>query len=345
VITIDPARRLADALGLPALDSVERELPDELRARAGLGSGGRLFAMLFDTRRALDELAGRLVSDPARLARIEANPIYRALGDALSGSREYAALEKLHALHASGRYDVIVVDTPPAEHVLDILDAPRHLAALLEGGPLGRLLRPATGLGRLSAGALRSGARTALRTLERLTGSGFPAALADFLSLAEGPLAEIGRRASAIHALLRSDACGFVLVAGPEPQQLVRAREFAARLGEERVRLVGAVINRVRRWPLHPCPGQLDPGDRESALARLEALLPRRDAEQLLAAAERQARLARRDAALGDRLAAALPLDPAQLRRIPLLREDPYGLAGLLALGSHLFAAAPPDGV
>jgi len=138
VITIDPARRLADALGLDQLDHEERELPAELRARAGFAPGGRLFAMMLDTRRAFDELAARLVPDPQMLARIQRNVIYRNLTDALSGSREYSALEKLHELHASRRYDLIVVDTPPAGHALEFLDAPRRLAGMCGCRPMHR---------------------------------------------------------------------------------------------------------------------------------------------------------------------------------------------------------------
>jgi anion-transporting ArsA/GET3 family ATPase len=343
VITIDPARRLADALGLEQLDHEVRELPDAMCKRAGLAPGGRLFATMLDTRQAFDELAARLIPDPERLARMRRNPIYRNLSDALSGSREYSALEKLHELHASGRYDLIVVDTPPAGHALEFLDAPRRLAGFLESGLLRALLRPASRVGRLSLRAFRSGSETALRALQRLTGSELPAALADFLAVIEAPLGDIGRRAQAIGQLLRSDACGFVLVAGPEPQQVEGARAFAQRLRIEQIRLAGAVLNRVHVWPGGEAPAELSSSERAALLERLEAALAAADgcaattARGLLEAAELRARVSRRDARLCAELCAALPLEPEAVRRVPLLPEDVAALDALLQLGAHVF--------
>jgi anion-transporting ArsA/GET3 family ATPase len=344
VITIDPARRLADALGLEQLDHEQRELPEALRARAGLtASGGRLFAMMLDTRRTFDELAARLVPDPELLARVRRNPIYRNLTDALSGSREYSALEKLHELHSSGRYDLIVVDTPPAGHALDFLDAPRRLAGFLDSGLLRILLRPATRLGRISLRAFRSGSEAALRAVQRVTGSELPAALADFLAVIEAPLGDIGRRAQATQRLLRGDACGFVLVAGPEPQQVAGARAFAQRLRIEQIRLTGAVLNRVRVWPGGDAPAEPSAPERAALLAGLEAALTGPDgcaattARDLLEAAELRARLSRRDARLCAELCAALPLEPDAVRRVPLLPEDVAALDALLQLGAHVF--------
>jgi anion-transporting ArsA/GET3 family ATPase len=339
VITIDPARRLADALGLAELDHEERELPAKLCERAGIPPGGRLVAMMLDTRRAFDELAARLIPDPERLARIQRNVIYRNLTDALAGSREYSALEKLHELHSSARYDLIVVDTPPAVHALDFLDAPRRLAGLLDSGLLRAVLHPTTRAGRFSLHAFRSGSEAALRALERLSGSDFLSALADFVALIETPLVDIGQRARQTQRLLRSDACGFVLVAGAEPQQVERAREFTARLGAEGIRLAGAVVNRVRVWPGGPAPG-LAPGERERVIQELERALAGAGAvhaRALLEAAELRARLARRDELLCARLAAVLPTAKSALHRVPLLREDVFALDALLRLGSHLF--------
>jgi anion-transporting ArsA/GET3 family ATPase len=336
VITIDPARRLADALGLERLDHEERELPAELGARAGLAAGGRLFAMMLDTRRAFDELAARLIPDPQLLARVRRNAIYRNLTDALSGSREYSALEKLYELRASRRYDLIVVDTPPAGHALEFLDAPRRLAGFLESGLLRALLRPATRAGRLGLRAFRGGSEAALRAVQRLTGSELPAALADFLAVIETPLADIERRAHATQQLLRSDACAFVLVAGPEPQQVARARALAGRLRAEHIPLAGAVLNRVRVWPGGALPPELEPAERAQLVARIEQAAGE-DAIALLEAAELRARLARRDARLCQELAEALPLAPEALRRVALLPEDVGALDALLQLGAHVF--------
>jgi anion-transporting ArsA/GET3 family ATPase len=342
VITIDPARRLADALGLARLDHEPRELPPSHQQRAGLSGTGRLFAMMLDTRRAFDELAARLVPDPARLARVRANAIYRNLTDALSGSREYSALEKLHELRSSGRWDLIAVDTPPADHALEFLDAPRRLAGFLESGIMRALLQPESRAGRLGLRALRGGTELALRAVQRVTGSDLPAALADFLGVVEKPLAEVERRASEMQRLLRSPAAAFVLVAGPETQQVARARELWARLQAEQIELAGAVINRVRVWPGGSAPAPISETERERLLRELAASLSRSGlgpgaAAELLAAAELRAELARRDATRCDELAAALPLPPESVRRIPLHSDDISGLDALLQLGDALF--------
>jgi anion-transporting ArsA/GET3 family ATPase len=341
VITIDPARRLADALGLDRLDHEPSELPEALRARAGLSGTGRLFAMMLDTRRAFDELAARLVPDEEKLTRIQGNAIYRNLTDALSGSREYSALEKLHELHQSRRWDLIAIDTPPAGHALEFLDAPRRLAGFLDSGIMRALLAPRTRAGQIGLRALRSGTETALRAVQRLTGSDLPAALADFLAVAEKPLIEIERRAAATQRLLRSSASAFVLVAGPEPQQVECARELAGRLQSEKIELAGAVLNRVRVWPGTTVPPAVANTERAALLASLEASLANAGvttdaARELFEAAELRAELARRDAKLCAELTAAMSLAPECVRLIPLLAEDISGLDALLGLGEIL---------
>jgi len=342
VITIDPARRLADALGLQRLDHEPRELPAPLSERAGLTGRGQLFAMMLDTRRAFDELAARLVPDPERLARVRTNAIYRNLTDALSGSREYSALDKLHELHASGRWQLIAVDTPPAGHALEFLDAPRRLAGFIESGIIRALLQPRSRAARLGLRALRGGAELALRTAERVTGSDLPAALADFLGAVEKPLAEVERRAAEMQRLLRGPSAAFLLVAGPESGQIARARELSARLRAEHIQLAGAVINRVRTWPDGPVPPAIGAGERARLLGQLERELARsalgeRAASELLAAAELRASLARRDATRCDELAAALPLPADAVRRIALHSDDISALEALLRLASSLF--------
>jgi len=181
VMTIDPARRLADALGTGALDHVPREVPRERLSEAGVAGEGKLAAMMLDTKRTFDELVERFAADPASRERIFANPIYRNLTDALGGSREYSAMEKLRQVHAEGGYDLIVLDTPPASHALDFLDAPRRLAGFLESQLLTTLLHPAAVVGRASLRLFRSGSELVLRGLERITGLEFLTAISEFL--------------------------------------------------------------------------------------------------------------------------------------------------------------------
>ncbi len=142
VLTIDPAKRLADALGISELSHEPREL------ELPVAGGGSLAAMVLDTKRTFDELVMRFSPDVESRERILANPIYRNLTDTLAGSREYSAMAKLYQLYSDGDYDLIVLDTPPAKHALDFLETPRRLQGFLDSGFLKVLLHPAAAIGR-----------------------------------------------------------------------------------------------------------------------------------------------------------------------------------------------------
>src|SRR5262249_48585489 len=167
-----------------------RALLESLGARAG----GSLSALMLDTKRTFDELVLRLTPDPAARERIFQNPIYRNLTDALAGSREYSATEKLLSVYTEGRYDLIVLDTPPAAHALDFLDAPRRLSGFLDGQFLKLLLHPAAVVGRASLRLFRSGSEFVLRALERVTGLEFLTTISEFLLAFEELLAGLGQR-------------------------------------------------------------------------------------------------------------------------------------------------------
>jgi anion-transporting ArsA/GET3 family ATPase len=335
VMTIDPARRLADALGIGELDHEPRAVPPDALGPAGAEGDGELHAMMLDTKRTFDELIESLSPDPELYERLRDNVIYKNLTDALAGSREYSAMEKLSQLHARAEWDLIVVDTPPASHALDFLDAPRRMTAFLDSTLLRALLQPALRAGRLGMRMLRSSSELVLGILQRITGLEFLSALSEFVIAFESLLGGLHARADAVGALLRSERCGFVLVAGPEPQQVERARGFWARLQQERVDLVGAVINRVRSWP-----GQRVPDvERERAPARewLTRYLSDADTDLLLDAAERRAFLSQRDAARCDALVAALEISPSLARRVPLLDEDVHAIDALQQIAREIF--------
>jgi anion-transporting ArsA/GET3 family ATPase len=339
VLTIDPARRLADALGVGELDNEPREVPPELLARVGVRGGGRLFAMMLDTKRTFDELVARLAPDAASRERIYANAIYRNLSDALAGSREYSALEKLCELAARPDYDLIVVDTPPAEHALEFLDAPRRLTGFLESPLLRALLTPAARVGRL----LRGGTDLVLRALERVTGLEFLASLSDLLLAFEKLIAGFAARAHQVHALLRSPECGFLLVAGPEPGQLAGARVLSRRLHEEGIRLVGLIVNRVHAAPASAAaPGACQEPDLvawlSEGLAEIDpGLAAAASAQELSRLFERATARAQRDARICAALAQATGLEPRARRIVPLLPREVRALEALDEMGSHLF--------
>jgi anion-transporting ArsA/GET3 family ATPase len=348
VMTIDPARRLADALGTGPLDHEAREVPRERLRELGAPEGGSLSALMLDTKRTFDELVLRLTSDPAARERIFSNPIYKNLTDALAGSREYSATEKLLQVHGDERWDLIVLDTPPAAHALDFLDAPRRLSGFLDGSMLKLLVHPAAVVGRASLRLFRGGTELALRALERVTGLEFLTAVSEFLLAFEELLTGFSERARQVSRLLRDPSCGFVLVAGPDLAQARRARAFSERLQAEGIHLIGLVLNRVHSWPGAGAPPADDPAEIERAERWLESQLAAVDpsldshisARELVGAARAQAALARRDSDVRRELEAALPLEADALRAVPLFAEDVHALEGLSRIARAVFGAA-----
>lgn len=340
VLTIDPARRLADALGVE-LSHTPRPLPRDVLDAAGVRGPGAIDAMMLDTKRTFDELLERYARDPEMRERVMANPIYRNLTDALAGSREYSAMEKLYQLATEDDYDLIVLDTPPAAHALHFLDAPRRLTGFLDSQLLRLLFRPALAMGRTGFRLFRAGSNLVLQVMERVTGVEFLRVVSEFLLAFESLWGEVATRAREIDAVLRDPGCGFVLVVGPDPVQARRAGEFRARLERERIRLIGAVLNRVRTWPGAAIP---PPEALEAAAERLTGALRARgsalDPRGLVDAVRRQAALASRDSDLRARLVASLPVPPEDVRTVPLL-DDEGALPTLLGVASHVFEEAP----
>jgi anion-transporting ArsA/GET3 family ATPase len=326
VVTIDPAQRLADALGLDALDNEPRRVDPAPFERAGLRVQGELHAMTLDVKRTFDDLIGRLAPDERTREQLLANRIYRELSGAIAGSQEFTAVAKVHELAQEGGFDLLVLDTPPARNALDFLDAPERLASFFEGRALRALLRPA------GAGAklLGRGAGMMLGLLGRITGADLLRDLSEFLRLLSGLVGGFRERATAVEALLRDPATTFLLVTSPEREPIDEALEFRARLAQARMALGGAIVNRVHVDEL----GERDAGDVEPLL--VEAGLSAALAEQVAAAFADEHALTRRDAANVAQLAGALGRG-VPLIEVPQLDEDLHDAAGLVALHGHLF--------
>ncbi len=346
VLTIDPARRLADALGIGPLGPEPRRVPDSALREAGIEAKGTLDAMMLDPKRTFDELVERYAPDAETIRNIYANPIYQNLTDALGGSREYSAMEQLHRLHQSGGYDLIVVDTPPARHALEFLDAPRRLIGFLDTQLLRLLFRPALAMGRTGFRLFRLGSATILRTIERVTGLEFLRMISEFLLAFEGMLDGFIERARQTEELLRSPECGFLLVAGPDPSQARLTAIFAERLGREGIELLGLIANRTHAWPGGGDPPELDPATLAQATRELRDLIgeaeapfdPETTAAALIETAARQARLVRQDLRSLEALVEELPLERVQVRTIPLLSEDVHTLETLESMARAVFA-------
>lgn len=327
VVTIDPARRLAQALGLSALDNVPRPVP---------GVHG-LDAMMLDMKRTFDEVIDRNAGDPARAERIKTNKFYRQLSDSLAGTQEYMATEKLYELHASGRWDCVVVDTPPTRNALDFLDAPRRLTDFLEGRFLRLFLAPGLAAGRLGARAAGVGAGIFMRTMGRITGAGVLSDLADFFQSMEGMYEGFKNRAQAVYRLLSSPASAFVVVATPETPALREARYFLNRLAAEGMPTAGLVVNRITPEALDALSAY-DSDELRATAARLEDGTP----EQRAAAALLDLAVDRAEATVREARAVSAALngvDPHALIEIPLLATDVHDLAALEQLGRRLVGA------
>jgi anion-transporting ArsA/GET3 family ATPase len=319
VLTVDPARRLEDALGLAGGDARLH--------RVALPGGGALDAMRLDVTRTFDELVRSLTDDQAHAERILRNGIYRNLSGALAGTAEYMAVETVHRLHATGAYDLIVVDTPPSRHVVDFLDAPRRLVSVLESRAFQILQNPASVLPSAGSRMATLVLRGVLSGLERVTGLGLLHDVAEFAGLVESLTEALGRRMRAVADLLASEATTALLVTSPEARLARETATLAACLAARRLSLSGVILNRALAHPASGAcvpPPALDPELRRRLAAAYE---------DLCVAAARQAET------LAPLLAGAgAPL----LAEVPLLEVAPSALPDLVALAGRLLDERPP---
>ncbi len=240
VLTIDPARRLAQSLGLTELDNTPR------RVKGIEAGGGELHAMMLDMRRTFDEVV-LTHTDEAKAAEIFANPFYQAMSSTFAGTQEYMAMEKLGQLHARGEWDLIVVDTPPSRSALDFLDAPARLSRFLDGRMLRLLLAPARTGGRSVFSLVSASFGMFSRVVQKILGAQLLTDLSGFVAAFDSMFGGFRERAQQTYQILQARETAFLLVAAPEPDAVREAAYFAGRLGEERMPLAGLVLNRVHR--------------------------------------------------------------------------------------------------
>jgi len=331
VCTIDPARRLANALGLASLGNLESRVPEHAFREAGLEPRGQLFAMMLDVKRTWDDLVARHAPDRARRERIYQNRLYQQLSSALAGSQEFMAMEKLYELATERDYDLIVLDTPPTAHALDFLEAPDRILDFLGNETARAMLAPALHAGKLGLRLFQMGSTYVAKTLARFTGGEVLQDLADFLAGFQGMYEGFERRAAAVRALLSEPGVGFVLVASASPLSVDEALVFHERLHAESMPVAGVVANRVT-------PSLWDEGQPLPDATLLEAALAVRGGTPGLAArlartlSEHQL-LAVADAREVERLFAAVG---APAVAIPRLDADVHDVSGLHRLAERL---------
>jgi anion-transporting ArsA/GET3 family ATPase len=322
VVTIDPARRLANSLGLAELDNEPRLVDPSRFEGHGIAMRGELWAMMLDPKRTFDELIERLAPDATTREDVLANRIYQQLSGAVAGSQEFSAVAKLFELDRSGRFDVLVLDTPPSRNALDFLDAPDRLTAFLEGRALNVFLAP-TGLAAKVVGA---GTGVVLSVLRRLTGVDLLDDLGLFFRALGGLIEGFRERAEGVKALLGDPATTFLIVSSPEREPVEEAIFFRGKLADHAMPFGGLVVNRVHA--LNGAAGG-DPGALDDALgAKLAAKVARAYAEERA--------LAERDAAAIERLRAET--GDAEPVVVPQLGGDVHDIDGLVAVHAHLFA-------
>ena len=324
VLTIDPARRLAQSLGLGELDNTPRPV-----AKIDAAAGGSLDAMMLDMKRTFDDVV-IAHSTPEKAAAILANPFYEALSSSFSGTQEYMAMEKLGQLYTmaedDGRWDLIVVDTPPARSALDFLDAPEHLSALLDGRFLRLLLAPARGPLRL----MSVGFTIVSAVMTKVLGAGVIGDVQTFVTAFEALFGGFRQRATSTFALLSSRHTTFLVVATPQRDTLREAAYFVDRLTEEQMPLSGLVLNRVHAATLDISPERalalaedLDP---TAYPTEIEALRRHASLMRLIAAEARQmGRFSASRPGVAQTQVQALPTDVTDLtmlRRVGVLLAD-----------------------
>ena len=321
VVTIDPARRLADALGLQALGDAPRRVEPARLDAAGLRVDGELWALTLDAKRTWDHVVRRYAPDAATSAAILANPVYRQLSGAVAGTQEYMAMEKLYELHEQGGYDIVVIDTPPTRNALDFLDAPGRLLRFVES----RSLRLLTAPGRLGLRLAGRGAGAAFAVLERVSGVELVREVGEFLRAFDSMADDFRARAARVRELLGDPATAFVAVTSPRPESVGETIFLAGRVRASGMGLAGAVVNRVHRGaPLAP-----------GAEAELSRLLGPQLAHKVASGAHEANALAERDRRGLERLRRELAGAP--LIEVPELETDVHDLAGLARVSRHLF--------
>ena len=337
VLTIDPARRLAQSMGIEVLDNTPRPVKGVVSTSSTDGEGGTtgsLDAMMLDMKRTFDEVVESQAS-PEKAQQILENPFYIALSSSFAGTQEYMAMEKLGQIHAhaqrDGTYDLIVVDTPPSRSALDFLDAPERLSSFLDGRFIRLLLAPTKGPARL----MSAGFGMVTGALTKILGAQVLRDMQTFVAAFDTLFGGFRQRAQKTFELLQADGTAFLVVAAPEPDALREAAYFVERLSEDEMPLAGLVVNRASPQPV----GDVSAEEAMAAAQRLR----KHDADSLTAGLLRlhadRVRMVERESRLRDRFEAAHPQVPTVT--VPALAGDVHDLDGLRQVGALLAGERP----
>ncbi|MWA06924.1 AAA family ATPase [Actinomadura sp. LD22] len=321
VLTVDPARRLAQSMGLSELDNNPR--------RIEIDGDGELHAMMLDMKRTFDEIV-EAHADPDRAKQILANPFYQSLSSSLSGTQEYMAMEKLGQLHRSGAWDLIIVDTPPSRNALDFLDAPERMGRFLDGRFMKILAAPAKTGGRFGVKVISAGFGMFTGVINKVLGVQLLRDVQTFVAAFDTMFGGFRERAEKTFKLLQTPGTAFLVVAAPEPDALREASYFVERLAEERMPLAGLVVNRVHE----SAADGLSAARSQAAAETLEERGEHTLTAALLRLHTGRMQLAAREERLRDHFASTHPTVP--VTAVPAQAEDVHDLDGLRQVGEDL---------
>ncbi len=338
VLTIDPARRLANALGMPQIGNVERDVDAAAFEAVGLPPPkGRMTAMMLDIKQTWDDVVTRYHPDPAKKKKLLESRMYVTMSTALAGSQEYMAMEKLYELSCreDDPLDLIVLDTPPSNHAMDFLEAPARMLNALDNDATRWLLEPALNKKRISTKLFDAGSSFFLRTISRFTGAELLQELAELLAGFSGMFDGFRERAKAVRKILEAEDTTFFVISTPNAAGVDAAAQFSERLTSQGIRVGAAVLNRAATDPFA--------GRERPDRAALEAAVEAAGGTAALAGAlydEAEAAWAQSNA--HDEARAALEAKVSRpVLLVPQLRRDVHDLLGLEQLRRHLFGA--PD--
>lgn len=318
VVTIDPAKRLANAMGIEGLTNTASRVPGDWP--------GELWALMLDTKSTFDALVVKHATDPDQARNILDNRFYKNISGALSGTQEYMAMEKLYELHEEGDYDLIVVDTPPTRNALDFLEAPKRLTRFLDHRLYRILMSPTRGIVK----AVNVAAQAFLRTISKVVGGEVVHDAIAFFTAFDGMERGFRDRAAHVVGLLTGEKTAFVLVAAPRRDVVEEASYFASKLHEADIPVRALILNRMHPQFSDAAPDTVRERAKTLAGTDLGGLYANL-ADFLTVAANEEAHLA----GLAERVS------PAPVLRVPFLRSDVHDLDGLAEISRHLF---PPSG-
>ncbi|MBA2350056.1 MAG: AAA family ATPase [Solirubrobacterales bacterium] len=329
VITIDPAKRLANALGMEELGNEPKLVDPAVFAAEGLEMEGELWAMMLDAKATFDGLIERLAPDAKTRDEILENRIYKELSGAVAGSQEFTAVARVYDLHREGGFDVLILDTPPSRNALDFLDAPARISQFFQGRAIKVFLAPTN----FAARVVGRGTSVVFSVMKRVTGVDLLDDLSVFFRALGGIIDGFTERAAGVKALLADPATTFLIVTSPQKEPVDEAIFFRGKLREAGMPFGGLIVNRV-----DPGVGEADPLDPETVVAELSEPLGEALAKKVGRTVEDAQVLADRDTAAIAHLRAEL--DEREPILVPRLDADVHDVAGLVAVQRHLFAPA-----